>query len=107
MKCSACGERYAAEDVSVIGRYGDVLFFSVYCPLCQREDLVAAEVRETAGSSAATIDPGQEEIYVLSDMDAVDADDVVNMHCFLKGFDGDFARLFHEGKGCEGSGPRL
>jgi hypothetical protein len=93
VKCSECGEPYEGHNVKVLGRCGEAIFFSVYCPYCSKRDLIAALVREVKLSDE---DGGfsEEEFAILSELLPVDLKDVAEIRDFLKDFDGDFAALF-------------
>jgi len=93
IKCSVCGERYDGENVRFLGRYTDLWFLSVYCPTCQTQGLVAAVLNEEETPELVT-DLNEGEYEKFSEMAAVVADDVLDLHNFLKEFNGDFSRLF-------------
>ena len=93
IKCSVCGGRYDEENVRVLGRYTDLWFLSVYCPTCKTQGLVAAVLNEEETPEQVT-DLTEGEYEKFREMAAVGADDVLDLHNFLKGFDGDFSRLF-------------
>ena len=95
IKCSVCGERYDGEYVRVLGRYTDLWFLSVYCPTCKTQGLVAAVLNEEETPELVN-DLTEGEYDKFSEMAAVEADDVLDLHNFLKWFNGDFSRLFLE-----------
>lgn len=92
MKCDACGQHYEVHNIHVLGHREDLWFLRVFCATCHTQALVAAMVRESSASNAVA---GfvEAEMSKLRD-DVVTADDVLDMHEFLKGFDGDFRQLF-------------
>lgn len=98
IKCSVCGGRYDEENVRVLGRYTDLWFLSVYCPTCKTQGLVAAVLNEEETPELVT-DLTEGEYEKFREMAAVGVDDVLELHNFLKGFDGDFSRLFSEQAG--------
>jgi len=91
MKCDACGQRYEMSDIDIIGHRDDLWFLRVFCPACHTRCLVAAVVKESRVSGGVT-GPGEEAPDRFG-KDAIDVDDVLGMHDFLKGFDGDFSRI--------------
>ena len=93
IKCSVCGGQYDEEDVRVLGRYTDLWFLSVCCPTCKTQGLVAAVLNEEETPEQVT-DLTEGEYEKFREMAAVGADDVLDLRNFLKGFDGDFSRLF-------------
>jgi hypothetical protein len=93
MKCSVCGERYESGNVSVLGHRDDVWFLSVFCPACHSQGLVAAVINDSKAPQVVT-DLMQGEKAKFGTGNRVEGDDILDMHDFLKGFDGDFSKLF-------------
>jgi len=93
IKCTVCGQHYRVDNVSVLGHQEDLWFMSVFCPDCQTRCLVAAVVKEGEKPEVITDLTGA-ELDKFREMDRLTADEVLDMHRFLKDFDGDFARLF-------------
>ncbi len=103
VNCSVCDSHYESDSVEVLGRQEDLWFLSVTCPHCHTQSLVAAMVREAtpdeaAAAREASITAREAEIESPTRVEAgpVDSDDLLNLHLFLKRFDGDFQRLFGE-----------
>jgi len=92
MRCESCGQPYRAYNIDVIGHREGLWFLRVLCSACHTQCLVAAKVKESGMSevSADLIEPELAE----SGGQVIEIDDVLDMHNFLKGFDGDFSRLF-------------
>ncbi len=93
VRCGVCGERYEGENVRILGRYSDLWFLSVYCPGCHSQGLVAAVLKEGKLPELVT-DLAEEEYAKFREIAVVDADDMLDLHNFLKEFDGDFSRIF-------------
>jgi hypothetical protein len=93
MKCSVCGERYESGNISVLGHRDDVWFLSVFCPSCHSQGLVAAVINDSKVPQVVT-DLTQGEKAKFGTGNGVEADDILDIHDFLKGFDGDFSKLF-------------
>ena len=93
MKCSVCGERYESGNISVLGHRDDVWFLSVFCPSCHSQGLVAAVIKDGKAPQVVT-DLMQGEKAKFGAGNGVEADDILDMHDFLKGFDGNFSKLF-------------
>ncbi len=93
MTCSVCGEPYEAANVQILGRREELWFLSVSCKSCHSQGLVAAVIKGGKPQEIIT-DLSQEEFVRLSGQKAVAGDDILDMHDFLKGFDGDFSSLF-------------
>ena len=96
VKCGACGQRYGIDNINVIGHYEDLWLLSAFCPTCNAQCLVAAVVKEGKAPQLIT-DLTEVELGRFQDTDEVRADDLLDMHNFLKDFDGDFPRLFRQG----------
>jgi hypothetical protein len=95
MKCSVCGKHYEPSNINVLGHREDLWFISVFCPSCKSQGLVAAVVKEGKAPEVITdLRDGEESRFSV----AVDSDDVLDMHSFLKEFDGDFGALLPEEK---------
>ncbi|MFQ6122033.1 MAG: hypothetical protein ACE5LA_03115 [Dehalococcoidales bacterium] len=94
MKCDSCGRHYEAYNVDVLGHREDLWFLRVFCPACNTQCLVAAVVKEDRIVEAVT-DLTKAELDKFKDS-VIEVDDVLNMHNFLKNFNGDFSRLFSQ-----------
>ena len=93
-KCSSCGQRYEVDNIEVIGHHGDLWFMSVFCVACRTHYLAAAIVDgETVGETVTDLSAA--ELKRFWDADCLKADEVLDMHNFLKEFGGDFSRLFN------------
>jgi len=95
MKCDSCGQHYEAYNIDVLGHREDLWFLSVSCLACQTQSLVAAVIKEGKAPKVTT-DLTEAELDKFKEMDKLTADEVLDMHSFLKGFDGDFSRLFSQ-----------
>ncbi len=95
IKCSVCGQRYEVDNIKVLGHQEDLWFLSVFCSACQTQCLVAAVVKEGRALKVTT-DLTEAELDKFKKMDELTADEVLDMHSFLKSFDGDFSQLFSQ-----------
>ncbi len=95
IKCSVCQQRYEIDNVKVLGHQEDLWFLSVFCPACQTQCLVAAVIKE-GKMPKVTTDLTEAELDKFMKMDRLTADEVLDMHSFLKDFDGDFFQLFNQ-----------
>ena len=93
VKCSSCGQHYEVYDVDVLGHKEDMWFLRACCSSCHTQSLVAAIIKESRIPEVVT-DLSEAELDKLADSDLVSADDVLDVHNFLKDFDGDFSHLF-------------
>ena len=119
-RCSVCHREFLADDLKVIRREQGFWVIAVTCDDCHNRNLVAAvlndgdtaqarsALRELSRNSGYDIEFGDEPgtpggfleatqiggLVESGNGPAVDAGDVLDMHQFLDGFDGDFKRLF-------------
>jgi len=94
-KCSGCGQRYEIEDIEVLGHHENMWFMSVFCVACRAQYLVTAVVDgEGAPETVTDLSAAEEEKF--RDSEGLKVDEVLDMHSFLKKFNGDFSRLFSE-----------
>lgn len=97
MKCGTCNKHYEPGHINVLGHHDDVWFLSVYCSACQTQGLVAAVIRQGKAPEVIT-DLSETELARFGRNGRIAADDILEMHKFLKDFDGDFSRLFSSKK---------
>ena len=95
IKCSVCGQHYEVDNVKVLSHQEDLWFLSVFCSACQTQCLVAAAIKEGKAPKVIT-DLTEAELDKFKKMDRLTADEVLDMHSFLKGFDGNFSQLFSQ-----------
>ena len=93
LQCGSCGQNYEEDNIAVIEHSEELWFLRVFCSSCHSKSLVAAIIREDKISEVVT-DLTEAELGKFKDMSAVGMDDILDMHNFLKDFDGDFPRLF-------------
>jgi len=97
IKCGVCRHRYEVDNINVLSHDQDLWFLSAICPSCHTRCLIAAIVREGKAPEIIT-DLTEAELSRFRNAAKLTADDVLDMHDFLKNFDGDFSRLFSRGK---------
>ena len=95
IKCGVCGQRYDVDNIDVLGHREDLWFLRVVCLSCHTQALVAAVVKEDRLPEVIT-DLTEAELDRFRDVGVLTADDVLDMHNFLKDFDGGFFRLFSQ-----------
>ena len=96
IKCGVCGQRYDIDNIDVIGHREDLWFLRVVCLSCHTQALVAAVIKEGKVPEVITDLTGT-ELDKFKNAGSLTADEVLDMHSFLKKFDGDFSRLFSPG----------
>ena len=92
IKCGVCGQCYEPDNINVLGHEEGLWLLSVFCPSCQTQCLVAAVIREDKKIEVIT-DLTEAELDKFKDAASLTADEVLDMHNFLKDFDGDVSRL--------------
>jgi hypothetical protein len=95
IKCGSCGQNYDEDNIEIIEHSEELWFLRVFCSHCHVKCLVAAIIREDNKAEVVT-DLTEAELDAFKDLDGVEMDDVLDMHNFLKSFDGDFPRLFRK-----------
>jgi hypothetical protein len=93
MKCGVCGHQYESVNVKVLGHQDDLWFVTVSCSSCNSKGIVAAVIKEDEPLEVIT-ELTEAERNSFSAASLVDSDDVLDIHTFLKDFDGDFSSLF-------------
>ncbi len=104
-RCSVCHRSFIEDDVEVVSRKEDMWMMVVQCKDCHARSFVAAIVGDGSDSALSNYidlatsnqpfdDIGDADQQITgSDADPVSVDDVLSMHEFLDGFDGDFRGL--------------
>ena len=107
-RCSVCHREFQTSDVHVLSRKADMWMLMVSCSDCHARNFVAAVIGDGDAEEAqlALRRLGEEHIRGRSQIEPeyedaapgepVSIDDVLEMHEFLKDFDGDFAAYFHQ-----------
>ena len=93
IKCGACGQQYDGDNINVLAHEDYVWFLRASCPACHTKCLIVALIKEGETPEVIT-DLTEAELDKLRDVGAPTPDDMLDMHNFLKAFDGDFSQLF-------------
>ena len=104
-RCSVCHRGFEPDDVHVLSRKSDMWMLMVSCGECQARNFVAAVIGDGDAEEAqlALRRLGEEHVRTRTEIepedegtpgDPVSVDDVIEIHEFLQGFDGDFKALF-------------
>jgi hypothetical protein len=104
-RCSVCHRGFEPDDVHVLSRKSDMWMLMVSCGECQARNFVAAVIGDGDAEEAqlALRRLGEEHIRTSREIETetpdepqepVSIDDVLEIHEFLQGFDGDFQALF-------------
>lgn len=107
-RCSVCHHAFSQDDLTVVRREEEYWVVAVTCADCHSRNLVAAVLTETGADEARSVlremsreadaeirfEDDEPDAEVVDAGPAVSAEDVLDMHEFLRAFDGDFKRLF-------------
>ena len=106
-RCSVCHRGFEPDDVHVLSRKSDMWMLMVSCGECQARNFVAAVIGDGDAEEAqlALRRLGEEHVRTRTSIEPeaegalgepVSVDDVIEVHQFLEGFDGDFKALFRD-----------
>ena len=95
MKCGVCGQHYEVDNIEVLGYEENLWFLKVLCVACHTQYLAAVVIKE-GGAPEIITDLTEAELDKFRNMDRPTTDEVLDMHNFLKDFNGDFAHLFSQ-----------
>ena len=96
LQCSSCSSKYAPNDIYVLGHRDDVWVSAVFCSRCGTQGLVFATVLggQFELKSAALSDLTEQEQALYARLPGLSADDVLDVHAFLRDFHGDVTGLW-------------
>ena len=95
LKCGVCGRCYESDDINILGHHQELWFLGVLCPACHTRCLVAAVIREDKVPELVT-DLTEVELSRFKDRDVITADEMLDIHNFLKSFNGSASQLFSQ-----------
>ena len=93
VRCSECGDHYQADNLKILGHQDDTWFVNACCPACYKRVFVVAIIKKDKPLQIVK-ELSETEIAKFSQAGAVNSDDLLDLHDFLKTFDGDFITLF-------------
>ena len=93
IKCGVCGQCYEVDNIKVLSHHKDSWFLRAFCSSCHTQCLATVVIKEGKTPELIT-DLTEAELGRFRNMGRVTTDEVLDMHNFLKDFDGDFSRLF-------------
>jgi hypothetical protein len=108
-RCAVCHHNFAPEDIHIVSRKPDLWTMVVACAECNSRNFVAAvlgdgdpaqaqlALRKLSEQGAEATDDIAPDEPAAPAGDPVGIDDVLEIHDFLKRFNGDFQRLFRSG----------
>lgn len=96
IECANCRARYELGNIYVIGHRGDLWITAVVCGQCGTQGLIFAMVKEEGATEVATLDVSAEEMLEFEGLSSISMDDVLDMHRFLKEYEGDLVSVLEE-----------
>lgn len=92
VRCTSCGQNYEMRDVKILGNHQDLYFLQVSCSSCHSHFLITAVINDKSPDIIS--DLTNAEFTKFKNAGALNTDDVLDMHSYLKEFNGDFCGLF-------------
>ncbi|MBI4127377.1 hypothetical protein HY463_01585 [Candidatus Peregrinibacteria bacterium] len=90
--CLECKTKYSDEDIEMIGSLGDELtFFYAVCPNCDMEAVINVNIE-----TAEMLTPRLERLGSAPRGGKIESNEILDMHNFLKDFNGNFIEAFKE-----------
>jgi hypothetical protein len=92
VKCPKCTSRYTDEDIEIIGGLADEQhFFHASCSKCETESVINVSLLFEENTNTL---PNLKKLGSAPRMGHISSNEVLDMHNFLKMFDGDFNKIF-------------
>jgi hypothetical protein len=95
-RCEVCGQLYVEDDINILGHVDKMWIIQVSCASCHSQSLLAALMDENKENESAKIeelsDLMESELKLFENM-VITADDVLDMHNYLSGFQGTISQL--------------
>ncbi|MDQ2743723.1 MAG: hypothetical protein M3Z66_15715 [Chloroflexota bacterium] len=92
-RCSVCRRGFEQDHVRITSRQEQLWIVSVRCGRCRNQQVFWVALKED-GEQAVLRDLSEAEEERFAEMAPVGADDVLDIHEFLRDFNGDFRALF-------------
>jgi hypothetical protein len=94
-RCTHCRESFDRERIRVAARQDQLWIVSVRCGRCRNQQVFWIALKPN-GEETLLKDMSKAEEAHFAGLSALTSDEVLDMHEFLRDFDGDFARLFED-----------
>jgi hypothetical protein len=91
-RCPVCRHSFQDDHVRVAARYEQLWIVSVRCRACRKQQVFWIALKESETLASDEIE--EMDLEYFADGAPVCADDVLDMHEFLREFNGDFVGLF-------------
>jgi len=91
--CAVCQHCYEPDDVRIVEHHGEIWVVAVQCDHCGTQGLVFAVIQEGEKPEIVSELTSQEWARFYK-MPQIDADDLLDIHEFMRDFRGNFVDLF-------------
>jgi hypothetical protein len=92
-RCHVCRRCFERDHVRLAARHEQLWIVSVRCSLCRNQQVFWIALKDDQRESILQdVSDGQDDDFAA--LPPVSCDDVLDMHEFLRSFNGDFQRLF-------------
>lgn len=92
MRCPRCQSHYKKEDIVVLGCINNACLVHLDCGICGNSLLATIMINSQISKKI----PGSKE--QIPSKEPLNSDDIINLHQFLKDFNGDFKKIFGDNK---------
>jgi len=92
-ECIHCNQYFEPNNADFVAHYGDSWVFAVYCPYCQITSLQVVIIAESGGSEVVNELSEAEQVKFSTQ---ICSDDVIDIHLFMRDYNGDLTFLLSE-----------
>lgn len=89
IKCAVCHHQYEPDDIQIIERHEDLWVLGVTCSECETQGLIFAIIREVSTDVSQSLELDEEDRGDQEILSRINADEILDMHCLLRNFNGD------------------
>lgn len=102
VRCPHCGSSFAENDLEMIAGMGPAYFVKMSCGHCgmnvmvsmvQMDEHKSSEIASKVNSVGMMMNNSAFQKNIEAETQPIDSDVLINVHQFLKGFDGDFKSM--------------
>jgi len=82
VKCYPCGTEYSINDIHLLGQIEGLMLMQLNCPKCNNSTWINLAIQ------------GRKEEEPVSEEELISTNEIIDLHNFLVGFDGNFKAVF-------------
>jgi len=104
LECASCSKKYLYDDIEIMSTYEDQGLFNATCFHCQNQILIHVTIGDKIDAKGKSTNHSIKKLKGLTERDhqsirqhqktIISSNDVIDIHCFLDKFNGDFKKLF-------------